>query len=157
MLAKSIAALWALILLISAAQAQFQFFEHMFGGGHQEDHHHHQQDVSSDSSWYQRTWEGGMSFLISTFYDEYTHAYMRSSTCLSLLLTDINSLTAQCSRYLCPGTLACVHFPHHCPCPHPSVEDKVELGEGSAICVSKGGFKPGEAKRKIELARKGML
>ncbi|KAL1981896.1 hypothetical protein VTN96DRAFT_2025 [Rasamsonia emersonii] len=121
MFTKSIAALWALLLFISAAQAQFQFFEHMFGGGHQEEHHH-QQDVSSDSSWYQRTWEG-----------------------------------AQCSRYLCPGTLACVHFPHHCPCPHPNVEDKVELGEGSAICVSKGGWKPGEAKRKIELARKGML
>ncbi|KAL1957046.1 hypothetical protein VTO42DRAFT_6423 [Malbranchea cinnamomea] len=64
---------------------------------------------------------------------------------------------AHCSNYLCPGTLACVHFPHHCPCPHPSVEDKFELGEGSAICVSKGGFKAGEAARKVELARKGLL
>ncbi|KAL1974732.1 hypothetical protein VTN31DRAFT_4936 [Thermomyces dupontii] len=64
---------------------------------------------------------------------------------------------ANCPRYLCPGTLACVDVPHHCPCPHPSVEDKVELGEGSAICVSKGGFKPGEAARKIELARKGLI
>ena len=33
----------------------------------------------------------------------------------------------------------------------------MELGEGSAICVSKGGWKEGEAKRKIELARKGLL
>ena len=33
----------------------------------------------------------------------------------------------------------------------------MELGEGSAICVSKGGWKEGEAIRKIELARKGML
>ena len=66
-------------------------------------------------------------------------------------------LAAHCSNYLCPGTLACVHFPHHCPCPFPAVEDKVELGEGSAICVSKGGWKEGEAARKIELARKGML
>ena len=68
-----------------------------------------------------------------------------------------DSITAHCTNYLCPGTLACVHFPHHCPCPFPAVEDKVELGEGSAICVSKGGWKEGEAIRKIELARKGML
>lgn len=65
--------------------------------------------------------------------------------------------TAHCDKYLCPGTLACVHFPHHCPCPHPDVEEKVELGEGSAVCVSKGGYKAGEAARKIELARKGLL
>lgn len=65
--------------------------------------------------------------------------------------------TARCSKYLCPGTLACVHFPHHCPCPHPDVEEKIELDEGSAICVSKGGFKEGEAVRKVELARKGLL
>ena len=64
---------------------------------------------------------------------------------------------ATCTNYLCPDTLACVHFPHHCPCPHPDVEDKVELGEGIAICASKGGYKSGEAARKIELARKGLL
>ena len=62
-----------------------------------------------------------------------------------------------CTHYLCPGTLACVHFPHHCPCPFPAMEDKVELGEGIAVCVSKGGYKAGEAARKIELARKGLL
>ena len=66
-------------------------------------------------------------------------------------------VVAHCSNYLCPGTLACVHFPHHCPCPFPAVEDKVELGDGSAICISKGGWKQGEAARKIELARKAML
>lgn len=72
--------------------------------------------------------------------------------------TDNGSLVAaQCSNYLCPGTLACVSVPHHCPCQHPDVEEKVELGEGSAVCVSKGGFKAGEATRKIELARKGLL
>ncbi|KAE8375917.1 Long chronological lifespan protein 2 [Aspergillus bertholletiae] len=65
--------------------------------------------------------------------------------------------SAQCDKYLCPGTLACVHFPHHCPCAHPDNEDKIELGEGSAVCISKGGFQPGEAARKIELARKGIL
>jgi hypothetical protein len=53
--------------------------------------------------------------------------------------------------------IACVAVPHHCPCPHPSVEDKFELGEGSAICISKGGFKAGEAARKVELARKGLI
>ncbi|KAL6722294.1 Long chronological lifespan protein 2 [Lecanora helva] len=68
-----------------------------------------------------------------------------------------NYEAAHCSNYLCPSTLACVHFPHHCPCAFPAVEDKVELREGSAICVSKGGWKEGEARRKIELARKGML
>lgn len=51
----------------------------------------------------------------------------------------------------------CVHFPHHCPCAFPQVEDKIEFGEGSMACVSKGGFKAGEAARKIELARKGLL
>lgn len=67
MLAKSIAAFWALLLFISTVQAQFQFFEHMFGGGQQQEHHQQeQQDVASDSSWYQRTWDGGMLVLVST-------------------------------------------------------------------------------------------
>ncbi|KAF2455685.1 hypothetical protein BDY21DRAFT_350046 [Lineolata rhizophorae] len=64
---------------------------------------------------------------------------------------------AHCTNYLCPGTLSCVHFPHHCPCAFPDVEDKMELGEGIAICASKGGWKEGETLRKIELARKGVL
>ncbi|GAB7342801.1 hypothetical protein MBLNU457_g0935t2 [Dothideomycetes sp. NU457] len=62
-----------------------------------------------------------------------------------------------CDKYLCPGTLSCVHFPHHCPCAFPETEDKFEFGEGSMLCISKGGYKQGEAARKIELARKGML
>jgi len=64
---------------------------------------------------------------------------------------------AYCTNYLCPGTLSCVHFPHHCPCAFPENEDKVELSEGIAICASKGGYKAGETLRKIELARKGLL
>ncbi|KAK5072398.1 Long chronological lifespan protein 2 [Lithohypha guttulata] len=64
---------------------------------------------------------------------------------------------ATCSNYLCPDTLACVHFPHHCPCPFSNVEDKVELAEGIAVCASKGGWKEGETVRKIELARKGLI
>ncbi|KAI0903566.1 hypothetical protein F4823DRAFT_568561 [Ustulina deusta] len=62
-----------------------------------------------------------------------------------------------CDNYLCPDTLACVHFPHHCPCAWPNNQDKFEMGEGHRICVSKGGFKAGEAARKVELARKGLL
>ncbi|KAB5545469.1 hypothetical protein GE09DRAFT_210456 [Coniochaeta sp. 2T2.1] len=64
---------------------------------------------------------------------------------------------SHCDKYLCPDTLACVHYPHHCPCAWESHEDKFELAEGQRICVSKGGFKAGEAERKIELARKGLL
>ncbi|KAG9245433.1 hypothetical protein BJ878DRAFT_18391 [Calycina marina] len=64
---------------------------------------------------------------------------------------------AHCDNYLCPDTLACVHFPHHCPCAHPMYEEKAELNEGKAICISKGGFKAGEAARKVELARKGLI
>tara|TARA_R110002060_G_scaffold22527_1_gene30602 strand:+ start:1345 stop:1569 length:225 start_codon:yes stop_codon:yes gene_type:complete len=67
------------------------------------------------------------------------------------------SKIAHCSNYLCPDTLACVHFAHHCPCPHPTFEEKFELGDGKAVCISKGGFKAGEAARKVELARKGLL
>ncbi|KAJ5908908.1 hypothetical protein N7495_001590 [Penicillium taxi] len=115
--------LWALLMLVSVAQAQFNFFEHMFGAGQQQQNHQQgSQNAPSDSSRYQNMWS-----------------------------------QTPCSNYLCPDTLACVHFPHHCPCPHPGVEEKFELGEGSAICVSKGGFKQGEAARKIELARKGLL
>lgn len=65
--------------------------------------------------------------------------------------------TATCDNYLCPDTLACVHFPHHCPCAWDANDDKFELAEGKRTCVSKGGFKKGEAARKIELARKGLL
>jgi hypothetical protein len=64
---------------------------------------------------------------------------------------------AACSNYLCPDTLACVHFPHHCPCPHPAVEDKVELGDGVRVCVSKGGWVVGEGEKKVDLARRGVL
>ncbi|KXT14094.1 hypothetical protein AC579_795 [Pseudocercospora musae] len=68
-----------------------------------------------------------------------------------------NYEAARCDKYLCPHTLSCVHFPHHCPCAFPAQEDKIEFGDGSMACVSKGGFKENEALRKIELARKGLL
>lgn len=55
-----IVSLWAVLLLVATAQAQFQFFEQMFGGARQEHHQQEQQNVPSDSSWYQRHWEGGM-------------------------------------------------------------------------------------------------
>ncbi|KAF1967426.1 hypothetical protein BU23DRAFT_290125 [Bimuria novae-zelandiae CBS 107.79] len=106
-------------LLLSGVNAQFGFFDQMFGG--QQQQAQQQQNVRSDSSWYQAQYEN-----------------------------------AHCDKYLCPGTLSCVHFPHHCPCAW-GVEDKVELGEGIAVCASKGGYKEGETARKIELARKGLL
>ncbi|KAL1841394.1 hypothetical protein VTK73DRAFT_3487 [Phialemonium thermophilum] len=62
-----------------------------------------------------------------------------------------------CSKYLCPDTLACVAFPHHCPCAWHEYQEKFELAEGQRICASKGGFKAGETARKLELARKGLL
>lgn len=69
----------------------------------------------------------------------------------------LTRVTAQCTHYLCPGTLSCVHFPHHCPCAWEGVEDKAELGEGISICGSKGGWKEVEFAKKVELARKGVL
>ncbi|KAI0805640.1 hypothetical protein GGR55DRAFT_690360 [Xylaria sp. FL0064] len=117
-----------LLLLLAAftslAQAQFNFFDQMFGGGGGGGQQQQQrpQNVPSDSSFYQNNFE-----------------------------------RMHCDNYLCPDTLACVHFPHHCPCAWPNNEDKFEMGEGHRICVSKGGFKDGEAARKVELARKGML
>ncbi|KAG9252184.1 uncharacterized protein F5Z01DRAFT_235315 [Emericellopsis atlantica] len=64
---------------------------------------------------------------------------------------------ALCDKYLCPDTLACVHFPHHCPCAWDAHQDKFELGEGHRVCLSKGGYKPTDAARKMELVRKGLL
>ncbi|KAI0183626.1 hypothetical protein EV127DRAFT_446484 [Xylaria flabelliformis] len=113
-------------LFTSLAQAQFGFFDQMFGGGgggqQAQQQQQRPQNGPSDSSLYQTNFE-----------------------------------RLHCDNYLCPDTLACVHFPHHCPCAWPSHEDKFEMGEGHKICVSRGGFKAGEAARKVELARKGML
>ncbi|TGJ80529.1 hypothetical protein E0Z10_g8234 [Xylaria hypoxylon] len=111
-------------VLSSVAQAQFGFFDQMFGGNGQQQQQQQQrpQNVPSDSSFYQNSFD-----------------------------------RMHCDNYLCPDTLACVHFPHHCPCAWPNNEDKFEMGEGHRICASKGGFKAGEAARKVELARKGML
>ncbi|KAI0513346.1 hypothetical protein F5B22DRAFT_612160 [Xylaria bambusicola] len=112
-----------LALLASVAQAQFGFFDQMFGQqGGQQQQQQRPQNVPSDSSFYQAQFE-----------------------------------RMHCDNYLCPDTLACVHFPHHCPCAWPNHEDKFETGDGHRICVSKGGFRAGEASRKVELARKGLL
>ncbi|RPB03495.1 hypothetical protein L873DRAFT_1669670 [Choiromyces venosus 120613-1] len=64
---------------------------------------------------------------------------------------------AACSNYLCPGTLACVDKPTHCPCAWPGVEEKFEMdSDGIAVCLSKSGRR-GFVGRKVELARKGLL
>ncbi|CAK7216922.1 Long chronological lifespan protein 2 [Sporothrix curviconia] len=117
-------ALLALALFAAMANAQFGFFDQMFGGngGGGGQQNNGPQNVPSDSAWYRGSVE-----------------------------------KMYCDKYLCPDTLACVHFPHHCPCPFPAIEDKMELAEGHRLCASRGGFKDGETARKIELARKGML
>lgn len=56
-----------MLLLVAMAQAQFQFFEQMFGGHQQHQHqqrdHHETQNVPSDSEWYQQSWAGGKLLL----------------------------------------------------------------------------------------------
>lgn len=133
------------LLFPFTAQAQFQFFEQMFQGNQQQQQQQQPQNVASDSSWYRQNYEAG----------ELPLKFSTLQQCLNVANNSV--FEARCSNYLCPGTLSCVHFPHHCPCPFPNTEDKIELGEGIAVCVSKGGFKAGEAARKIELARKGLL
>lgn len=118
-----------------------RFFEQMFNGGQQQQRHQQPQNVPSDSNWYQEHYNNGTSNIV--------YSALRGKRA--------NAVAAPCDKYLCPGTLACVHFPHHCPCAHPIYEEKFELSEGKSICVSKGGFKAGEAARKVELARKGLL
>ncbi|KAI9041686.1 protein lcl2 [Aspergillus affinis] len=128
MLSAWIKTLGALLLLATMAHAQFQFFEHMFGGG-------------GGGGGGGRQGHQQASQNVPSDSSRYQNSWE----------------SATCDKYLCPGTLACVHFPHHCPCPHADVEEKVELGEGSAVCISRGGYELGEAARKIELARKGLL
>jgi hypothetical protein len=150
---RYIATILALMTLLSTTFAQFQFFEQMFNGDGGQQQHHHQQrqaNVASDSEWYQGVYHQGKLSPI------YLPTNIALQTCRTLH-HELMLLVARCDKYLCPGTLACVHFPHHCPCAFPDVEDKIELGEGSAICASKGGYKKGETKRKVELARKGLL
>lgn len=137
----------AFLSLLSLATAQFGFFDQMFGGqdGHEQHHHQHQQQNNpSDAGHYRAQYEGCTYFMypLGVFFASF-----------GTLLT----FTAYCDKYLCPDTLACVHFPHHCPCAWDANEEKFELGDGNRLCISRGGFKAGEAARKIELARKGLL
>ncbi|QPH04065.1 Long chronological lifespan protein 2 [Epichloe festucae Fl1] len=120
----------AFLSLLSLASAQFGFFDQMFGGhdgGHEHHQHHHHQQQQQQNN-----------------PSDASHYKLQFEQSI-------------CDKYLCPDTLACVHFPHHCPCAWDANEDKFEMGEGKRICISKGGFKSGEAARKIELARKGLL
>ncbi|EDU42515.1 long chronological lifespan protein 2 [Pyrenophora tritici-repentis] len=117
-----------LTLLTTPALAQFGFFDQMFGGGGgQQQGHHHHHEQEAQNVRSDASW----------YQSQYEGA--------------------QCTHYLCPGTLSCVHFPHHCPCSWETVEDKVELGEGIAVCGSKGGWVEGEFGKKVEMARKGLL
>ncbi|MCJ1409441.1 Long chronological lifespan protein 2 [Ptychographa xylographoides] len=167
-----------LTILLPFTSAQFQFFEQMFQGHPQQQQQQQQQsqqapqNVASDSKWYQQNYEAGTPALFSsppTFALHLVPMPLEFFSPPPLTIPhhppqtnersryQIPNKTAHCTNYLCPSTLACVHFPHHCPCAFPATEDKVEFGEGSAVCVSKGGWAPGEAARKIELARKGLI
>lgn len=129
----------AFLSLLTLVNGQFGgFFDQMFNqqGGH-ERHQAQSQNNPSDANHYKQNYENCMFVFIRL---------------ISLL-----TLLAVCDKYLCPDTLACVHFPHHCPCAWDAQQEKVELAEGQRICVSRGGFRPGETARKIELARKGLL
>ncbi|KAF4589657.1 Long chronological lifespan protein 2 [Ophiocordyceps camponoti-floridani] len=117
-----------LFALFSSAAADFGFFEQMFGGG---------------------GGGGGPSH-------DHSHTQQRMNPSDASLYHSAYG-GSSCDKYLCPDTLACVHFPHHCPCAWDANDDKFELADGKRICISKGGFKPGEAARKVELARKGLL
>ncbi|KAK3402469.1 hypothetical protein B0T20DRAFT_343801 [Sordaria brevicollis] len=133
---KTLYLLLSLLALASPIAAQFgSFFDQMFGGHGGHGGHGHQQHQGHQGHGQQH------------------HPNVPSDPSIY----QANYQRAHCDKYLCPDTLACVHYPHHCPCPWPSHEDKAELAEGQRICVSRGGFKAGEAARKIELARKGML
>lgn len=59
MLKSWIRTIWALSLLVSVAQAQFNFFDQMFGGGEQQRPQQQSQNAPSDSSRYQQMWSGG--------------------------------------------------------------------------------------------------
>jgi hypothetical protein len=60
-----IVALLGLLLLVTTAHAQFQFFEQMFGGGGQQQQEQEERNVPSDSAWYQNTWNNGKPALPS--------------------------------------------------------------------------------------------
>lgn len=159
--------LLALLAPLKAA-AQFGFFDQMFGGGGQGgggggggggQQGQRSQNVPSDPTFYQTHWDRMRC-----------DKYLCPDTlgmCIVPLSPFPFPLFLYCKKHL-DATLAnrhpkaCVHFPHHCPCAFPANEDKFEIvdaGEkgGHRVCASKGGFKPGETARKVELARKGML
>lgn len=60
MLHDFIQCLGPLMMLVAVAQAQFQFFEHMFGANQQQQHQQQgSQNVPSDSGRYQNSWRQG--------------------------------------------------------------------------------------------------
>lgn len=61
MMRTFVQALWAIFMMVSVAQAQFNFFDHMFGGGQQQQGHQGSQNVPSDSGRYQSMWNQGIN------------------------------------------------------------------------------------------------
>lgn len=51
--------LWALVTVVAVAQAQFGFFDHMFGANQQYHEQAGDHNVPSDSGRYQQSWRQG--------------------------------------------------------------------------------------------------
>jgi hypothetical protein len=108
--------------LFVLANAQFQFFDGMFGQPQQQQHHQP---------------SGGQQWAM--------HA--ESRTCcrhlrhfLVLSLLPLLLVAVSCSEYLCPDTLVCVTKPVDCPCPNVQdikciVPDAQAVGSGTRFCV----------------------
>ena len=56
------------VLLAGAANAQFQFFENMFGGQQGGPQQQQQGNAPSDSNWYQQNWDQGKSVASSRLF-----------------------------------------------------------------------------------------
>ena len=113
---------FALVACFPLANAQFNFFDHMFGHPQQQQQQQQQQRGSSDSQW--------MAYSEARQYP-YTQRHTHHKLTVVLV---------SCSQYLCPDTLSCVKRPADCPCPDKedikcTVPDALETHAATAVCV----------------------
>ena len=126
----------ALLLLLAAVcllqTARADFFQHFFQHGAQQEQ---EAPPAGDASWFHARVQAGEC-------DE-GGVGRRSEVCSSLQLLlpcaiSRRTLTplraAQCGRYLCPDTLACVGRPSECPCPFP--QQVRRDAPGTACCAA---------------------
>lgn len=113
----------ALISQLLMVQAQFPFFDQMFGGhgGRQQQ----QQPAGGHSQWMAHSEAGALNFSLAG------------------TKTDVRQTLVPCSNYLCPDTLACVSRPEDCPCPNVQdvkcvIEDSERDESGTVVCVRGG-------------------